>query len=118
MSDVNFVAQLGRLAADPEISYTKRGTPVVEFTIVTNRHFKDSAGEQKQEAAFIDGKMFGPRAETFNQYMAKGRKVFIQGRLAEERWQTKEGANRRKVVLVAEDFDFVEGPRKQEAAGV
>lgn len=114
MSDVNFVVQLGRLATDPRLSYTKRRTPVVEFVVATNRHFTDSEGEKKSEAAFVEAKMFGPRAEVFNQYMAKGRKVFVKGRLTQEKWQSADGSNRSKLVMIAEDFDFVSNDQKKE----
>ena len=115
--DINHLTLLGRLTRDPDLTHTSKDTAIVNFSIAVNRYFK-SGGEQKQEVSFVDCKMFGPRAEVFAEHLAKGRRVLIVGRLSQEKWQDKDGNNRSKMVVVAENFDFVDARQQEpQAAG-
>ena len=91
MANYNKVILMGNLTRDPQLSYTANNTAIAEFGLAVNRKRKGADGQMKEEAMFIDCKVFGKRAETFSQYMAKGRPVLIEGRLEFRQWQTPGG---------------------------
>lgn len=104
----NKVYLMGNLTRDPQLSYLPSNTPVVELGIATNRRFKRQDGEQGEETLFIDCRAFGRTAEVINQYTAKGRPIFIEGRLQLDRWQDKEGNQRSKHRVFIENFQFID----------
>jgi single-strand DNA-binding protein len=82
----NKVILIGNLSRDVELRYTPSGTGVAKFGLATNRTYIDaSTKEKKQEVMFIDITMFGRSAETANQWLSKGKKVLIEGRLVLDR---------------------------------
>ena len=116
MASYNRIVLVGNLTRDPQLSYTPANTPVCKFGIATNRKFKDRDGNLREEVCFVDCTTFGPRAETFNQYMSKGRSVLIEGRLQFQQWTTPEGDKRSKHEVVVENFTFL-GGRGVEGGG-
>ena len=81
MANLNKVFLMGNLTRDPELRYTPSGSPVCEFGLATNRVYKTSAGEQREEACFVDIVMWGQRGVVISEYFTKGRPIFIEGRL-------------------------------------
>lgn len=73
---------VGNLGRDPEMRYTPNGTAVTTFPVATSRRWTDAAGQLKEETAWFRVSVFGKQAETCNQYLAKGRKVLVEGELA------------------------------------
>lgn len=116
MFSLNKVELTGNLTADPVIRNTGEGTSVTNFTIAHNRTFKTKNGESNSEASFIDVELWGKQAEIFCQHMKKGRAVFVEGRLRQDRWQTKEGENRSKIVLSASNFQFIDSPKNKNSS--
>jgi len=105
----NKVILIGNLTRDVELRYTPNGTAIAKFGLATNRTYKDSVtGENKQEVMFIDITVFGRSAEIANQYLAKGRRVLIEGRLVLENWVDNNGQKRSKHSIVAEKIQFMD----------
>ncbi len=75
------VILIGNLGRDPELRYTPQGTPVTTFTVATNRIYTNAAGEQTQETVWFRVSAWGRLAETCNQYLRRGMRVYIEGRL-------------------------------------
>ncbi|HCL55404.1 MAG TPA: single-stranded DNA-binding protein [Spirochaetia bacterium] len=109
---INHVVLIGRLTSDPEIRATGSGMQVASFTIAVNDYYK---GEEK--AYFFDVKAFGKTAETLRNYTKKGSLVAIDGKLTQERWETKEGGEKRsKVVVLLQGLQLL-SPKDSEGGG-
>ncbi len=109
MASYNRVILVGNLTRDPQLSYTPNNTAVVDFGIATNRKWRGQDGQDREEVCFTDCTLFGRSAETFNQYMSKGRPVLVEGRLKFDQWETQEGQKRSKLSVVVERFQFLGG---------
>jgi single-strand DNA-binding protein len=108
MADLNKVMLIGRLTRDPQMRFTPSQTAICEFGLAVGRKFKTATGESKEETAFIDCTIWGKGGEIFNQYMAKGRQVFLEGRLKFDSWEDKQGGGKRsKLTVVVEEFQFL-----------
>ena len=106
MASYNRIILVGNLTRDPELSYTPANTPMCKFGIATNRKWKDSEGNAKEEVCFVDCALFGKSAEAFNQYLKKGSPVLVEGRLRLERWE-KDGQKRSKHSVMVDSFTFL-----------
>ena len=105
----NKVILIGNLTRDVELRYTPNGTAIAKFGLATNRTYKDTlTGENKQEVMFIDITVFGRSAEIANQYLSKGRRVLIEGRLVLDQWVDSTGQKRSKHSVVAERVQFMD----------
>jgi single-strand DNA-binding protein len=105
---VNQVILLGNLTRDPELRQTPSGQSVASFSLALNRSYKDQAGEWQEATDFIDVVAWGPLGERVSQYLAKGRRVLVQGRLQSRSWE-QEGVKRSKVEVLANDVTFLDG---------
>ena len=113
----NKVILVGNLTKDVELKYTQLGTAIAKFGLATNRTYKDNmTGENKQEVMFIDITVFGRSAEVANQYLAKGRRVLVEGRLVLEQWVDGNGQKRSKHSIVAEKIQFMDFTSQNEEA--
>ncbi|HSA02373.1 MAG TPA: single-stranded DNA-binding protein, partial [Candidatus Paceibacterota bacterium] len=90
MANFNKVILAGNLTRDPELRYTPKGTAVVKLGLAINRRWRDEAGQQKEEAVFVDVEAFGKTAETIGQYLKKGSPVLVEGRLRLDTWDDKQ----------------------------
>ena len=115
MANYNRVILVGNLTRDPKLSYTANNTPVCDFGLAINRKWRGQDETQREETCFVDCTIFGKQAETFNQYMSKGRPVLVEGRLQCQQWQAQDGSRRSKHVVIADRFQFL-GGRGAEAA--
>ncbi len=116
MAALNKVMLMGNLTRDPELRYIPSGTAVAKFGLAVNREYQDRAsGEKKENVCFVDITVWGKQAEVCNQYLSKGRPVFIEGRLEFSSWETKEGEKRSKLEVVGERVQFL-GSRRDEGA--
>ncbi len=107
----NLLCLSGNLAADIESKTLANGTALAATRIAVNTGWGD-----KKKTMFIDVTMFGKRAESFAQYCHKGSAVLLQGRLDFHQWQDKDGNKRESYGMVAENFEFMGGPREQKPA--
>jgi len=114
----NKVILVGNLTRDVELKYTPTGTAIAKFGLATNRTYKDTmTGENKQEVMFIDITVFGRSAEIANQYLRKGRRVLIEGRLVLDQWVDQTGQKRSKHSIVAEKVQFMENKPSGDEGG-
>lgn len=113
MANFNKVMLMGNLTRDPEVRYTPKGTAIATIGLAVNRKWSNESGEQKEEVTFVDVDVWGRQAETIGQYMAKGKPIFIEGRLKLDSWEDKEsGQKRSKLKVVCENFQFIGAPGK------
>ena|ERR1041384_4423498 len=107
MGFVNKVMLMGNTTRDPELRQLPSGTTLCDFALATNRVYKTTTGEEKQETVFIDCTAFGRTAEVIAEYCPKGRALFIEGRLHFTTWEDKSGNRRSKLSVIVESFQFV-----------
>jgi len=113
----NKVILIGNLTRNVELRYTPSGTAVAKFGLATNRVYNDPiTKEKKQEVMFIDITMFGKSAETANQWLKKGKKVLIEGRLVLDQWTDNSGQKRSKHSVVAEKMQFMDNKNENSGA--
>jgi len=92
----NKIIVAGNLTRDIEVRYTQSGTAIANTAIASTRKFKSQTGEQKEEVLFVDISFFGRTAEIANQYLRKGSKVLVDGRLKLDQWTAQDGTKRSK----------------------
>ena len=109
MPNLNKVMLIGNLTRDPVITYTAKGTVIGDLSLAINRSFKGDNGERQEETTFVDVTLWGKTAELAGQYLAKGRPVFIEGRLQLDTWQDKDGQKRSKMKVIGETMQFLGG---------
>jgi single-strand DNA-binding protein len=114
MASLNKVLLIGNLTKDPELRYTPNGTAVTNLRIAVNRKFKDRTGELKEDTCFITVTAWDKQAEICNQYLQKGRAVFVEGILQSRSWETGDGQKRSTIDVRAERIQFLGAPVKAE----
>ena len=106
---INQVILMGNLTRDPELRTTPGGQPVCSFSLAVNRSWQDQNGQLQEAADYFDITAWGKLGELVNQYLAKGRRCLVQGRLSYRAWE-QDGQKRSKVEVVANDVTFMDGP--------
>jgi single-strand DNA-binding protein len=106
---VNRVILLGNLGADPELRFTPSKFPICNLRIATNERRKSPEGEWVDQTEWHSVVVLGKTAENCAQYLAKGRQVFIEGRLQTRKWQDQEGKDRYKTEILANSVQFIGG---------
>lgn len=101
---LNKVQLIGNLTRDPEMKYTPSGSAVCTFSLATNRDWKTETGEKKDEVEYHRIVVWGKLAEICGQYLKRGSKAYIEGRIQSRKWQTKEGEERTTFEIVASDL--------------
>ena len=114
MANLNRVLLIGNLTKDPELRYTPSGTPVANLRVAINSVFKDQAGQRKEETCFLTVVVWSRQAETCNQYLKKGRPVFIEGRLVSRSWEA-DGKTRWTMEVRADRVQFL-GPASTKSS--
>ena len=117
MASFNKVILMGNLTRDPEMRATQGGSQICKFGIATNRKYRTQSGEQREEVCYVDLTAFGRQAELINQYMSRGRPIFIEGRLQFSSWETQDGQKRNKLEVVVENFQFMGGGQQGQGGG-
>jgi single-strand DNA-binding protein len=100
---------MGNLTRDPELRTTPGGQQVASFAVATNRSWMDASGERKEAVEYHEIVAWGKLGELTAQYLAKGRKVMVVGRLQTQSWE-KDGVKRSRTEIVAADVNFLDGP--------
>jgi single-strand DNA-binding protein len=103
----NKIILAGNLTRDIEVRYTQSGSAIGNTAIATSRKFKSQTGEQKEEVLFVDITFFGRTAEIANQYLRKGSKVLVDGRLKLDQWTAQDGSKRSKHSVVVENLQML-----------
>ena len=104
----NKVIQVGNLTRDITLTYTPSGVAIAKSAIATSHKYKSTTGEQKEEVCFLDFNIFGRSAEVANQYLKKGSKVLLEGRLIFEQWTAQDGSTRSKHSLTVETMKMLD----------
>ncbi len=113
---VNKVILIGNLGKDPEVKYTPQGTPVAKLTLATNERFKDKGGEWQDRTEWHNVVLWQRLAEIAGEYLKKGGKVYIEGRLQTRSWDDKQtGQKKYMTEVVANDLVLLGG--RGEGAG-
>lgn len=110
MANYNKVLLMGRLTRDPQLSYLPSQTAVVDFGLAISRQWTGQDGAKREETCFVDCRAFGKPAETIKKYLAKGRPVFVEGRLTYDTWTGQDGSKKSKLKVTVETFQFVGAP--------
>ncbi|MBZ5528905.1 MAG: single-stranded DNA-binding protein [Acidobacteriia bacterium] len=106
---VNKVILVGRLGRDPETRFTGGGQAVANFSLATDRSFKDKNGERQKQTEWHKLVVWGKQAEIAQQYLKKGSLVYVEGRIQSREWQDKEGQKRTSFEIVVENFRMLGG---------
>lgn len=112
---INKVILIGNLGADPEIRYTQSGTPVVNFRIATTERWKGQDGQQQEQTEWHHVVAWKRLAEICSEYLSKGSKVYIEGKLQTRKWQDQNGNDRYTTEIVARDMQIL-SPRGTSSA--
>tara|TARA_Y100001970_G_scaffold292871_1_gene436282 strand:- start:1016 stop:1441 length:426 start_codon:yes stop_codon:yes gene_type:complete len=109
MSSVNKALIIGNLGQDPEIKYTQSGSPVANLSVATSERWKDkSTGDQKEQTEWHRVVVFGRLAEIAEQYLKKGSKVFIEGKIQTRDWEDSDGRKRYTTEVVAREMTMLD----------
>ena len=107
MASLNKVFLIGNLTRDPELRYIPNGSAVTSFTLAMNRVYKLQTGEKKEEVSFVRVVVWGRLAEVCNEYLKKGRPVFVEGRLQSRSWDGPDGQKRNTLEVIAMSVQFL-----------
>ncbi|NMB92164.1 MAG: single-stranded DNA-binding protein [Parcubacteria group bacterium] len=110
--NLNKVFLIGNLTRDVTLKTTPSGQSVAEFGVATNRVWTGANGQKQQEVEFHNIVVWGKMAELCNQYLAKGRMVFIEGRIRTRSWQDASNQKRYRTEIIAENIQF--GPKSMK----
>jgi single-strand DNA-binding protein len=113
MATLNKVMLIGNLTRDPEVRYTPKGSAVADVCIAVNRVWTTEAGQKQEEVTYVDIVLWANLAELASKYLAKGRPVYIEGRLQLDTWDDKAtGQKRSRLRVVGENLQFL-GPKPE-----
>jgi single-strand DNA-binding protein len=122
MAGLNKVMIIGNLGADPEMKYMADGTALTNLRVASTRNFNTRDGERKEETEWFSITAWGKLAEQCSQFLQKGRRVYVEGRLRTRSWDTPEGEKRYRTEVVAEQVLFLDragaGPGDQGHEGM
>jgi single-strand DNA-binding protein len=116
MKSVNKVILIGNLGKDPEVKYTPSGTPVAKLTLATNERFKDKGGEWQDRTEWHNVVLWQRLAEIAGEYLKKGSKVYIEGRLQTRSWEDKNTNQKRYMTEVVGNDLVLLGGRGESSA--
>jgi single-strand DNA-binding protein len=114
MASVNKVILIGNLGADPEVRYTQGGQAVTELRMATSEQWTDKDGQRQERTEWHAVSVWGKTAELCGQYLAKGRKVYVEGRLESREYADKEGVKRKVWEVRADKVTFLDGTKRDE----
>ena len=114
---MNKIIVIGNLGRDPEMRYTSNGQSVTSFSVASNRRYTTSAGEQREETEWFTVNAWGRLAELCNQYLTKGRQVYVEGRLSSRTYEARDGQTRFVNEINLTDVQFLSRDTGAEGDG-
>lgn len=114
---LNRAQVIGNMTRDPEMRQTSGGQVVASFSVATNRSWTDSSGQRQEKAEFHNIVAWGKLAEICGQYLKKGRKVFVEGRMQTREWEGEDGQKRYRSEIVAENIILLDRPGGEGGGG-
>lgn len=112
MSSVNKVILVGNLGKDPEVRYTQEGAPVASFSLATSEKWKDKSGNAQESTEWHNITAWNKLADVCKQYLSKGSKVYIEGRIKTQTWNDREGNPRKTTNIVVTNLVMLGGAKK------
>ena len=114
---LNKVMVIGNVGRDPEMRYTPKGSPVTTFSVAATRRWNSSEGQAQEETEWFNVVTWDKLAETCNQYLSKGRSVYVEGRLRTRSWDGQDGQKHYRTEVIAQTVHFLDSnrPRTGEA---
>lgn len=109
--DLNRATLLGRLTRDPEIRTTPSGQSVASIGVATGRVWTDQSGVKQERTEFHNCVLWGKLADIAGQYLSKGRRVYLEGRLETKDWTGQDGVKRYRTEIIVENMIMLDGPR-------
>ncbi|MFZ2190134.1 MAG: single-stranded DNA-binding protein [Candidatus Magasanikiibacteriota bacterium] len=109
--DLNRASILGRLTRDPEMRTTPNGRTVTSLGIATNRVWTDQSGAKQERVEYHNCVIWGKLAEIAGQYLSKGRRVYVEGRLETRDWTGQDGVKRYRTEIIVDNMIMLDGPR-------
>lgn len=109
--DLNRATILGRVTRDPEVRSTTSGQSVCTLSVATNRSWTDSAGTKQEKSEFHNFVLWGKLADIAGQYVTKGRRIYLEGRIETRDWTDQAGVKKYRTEIVAENMIMLDGPR-------
>lgn len=110
MSSVNKAILVGNLGKDPEIRYLQSGDQICDITLATSEKYKDkTSGESKENTEWHRVVFFGRLAEICGQYLQKGKKIYVEGRIRTNKWQDKDGIDRYTTEIIGSEMKMLSG---------
>lgn len=107
---------IGNLGRDPEMRYTPTGKPVTSFSVAVSRVYSTTEGERKEETEWFRVSAWNKLAETCSQYLRKGSKVYVEGRLRTRTWEGQDGQKRLELEVTAADMIMLDSKSRAEGA--
>ena len=108
MVSVNKMIVIGNLGSEPEMRFTPNGRPVTSFSVATNWRYTTADGERREETEWFTVVCWGRLAEQCNQFLTKGRLVYVDGRLRTHTWEGQDGQRRSRNEIVADRVSFLD----------
>ncbi len=116
-ADLNRVTLIGRLTRDPELRHTGGGTAVCSIRLAVSSRQRDESGNWDDKSNFFDVTVFGRQAESASNYLSKGRRIGVDGRLSWREWTAQDGSKRQNVEVVANDIFFLDSRNEGGGGG-
>ncbi len=113
--DLNRATILGRLTRDPEVRTTTTGKTVASMAVATNRVWTNQSGEKQEFVEYHDCVLWGKIGEIAGQYLSKGRRVYLEGRLQTRDWVGNDGVKRYRTEIIVDNMIMLDGPRNSGA---
>lgn len=108
MVGLNKVMIIGNVGTDPEMRFTPNGNPVTSFRIATNRSYTTPEGERKEETEWFDVVTWNRLAENCNQFLTKGQRTYVEGRLKTRSWEGQDGQKHFRMEIIANSVIFLD----------
>ena len=114
---MNKIIVIGNLGNDPEMRYTPSGQSVTSFNVASSRRYRTADGEQREETEWFRVSAFGRLSEICNQYLSRGRQVYVEGRLRGRSYADRDGQPRYSLDITANEVQFLGGRGDSENSG-
>ncbi|MEE8619992.1 MAG: single-stranded DNA-binding protein [Dehalococcoidia bacterium] len=108
MASLNKIALIGNVGSDPEMRYTPNGKAVTSFRMATNYRYNGPDGERREETEWFRVNVWGKQAESCNQFLSKGKRVYVEGRLRSRNWEGQDGQMRTSLEVSANRVIFLD----------
>jgi len=108
MASLNKIMLIGNVGSDPEMRYTPNGKAVTSFRMATNYRYSGPDGERREETEWFRVSVWGKQAESCNQFLSKGRRVYVEGRLHSRNWEGQDGQMRTSLEVSANRVIFLD----------